>query len=169
MTTPPDPPPVFFDCNGVPPPAAGLEIRAWVCPLCEGLGRWEDGDRCAWCTGHGLVSEEPDPEDWPDVTIRRAPRPPAVAKQMCRDCAFRRRSPESERPPPLDRPFYCHRGTLATANGYSAPIMYHGSPIGEQLCAGWWWRATGDGQDPAAAAPYADTHPHKAFPEQEIS
>lgn len=159
--------PASFGCGGPPPPGAGLHVLPWVCPLCEGTGQWSDGDRCAECTGRGLLADKPDPETWEGYTIRRAPRPPAVAPAKCRDCAFRPGSPEAEAPPPLDRPFYCHHGTQPTAYGYSAPIMFDGAPIGERVCAGWWEAVTGE--DPADTAPYADTHPHGVFPAEETS
>lgn len=131
--------------------------------MCDGRGRWESGERCMQCTGFGLTEEQPDPEIWGADKVRRAPRPPAVQSGMCRDCAYRQGAPEEESPPPLDRPFYCHHGAAATQDDYTPPVMYDGMPIGEKVCAGWWRAVTGEGEDPADAAPFADTHPYEAF------
>lgn len=159
-------PTTFTGCmDHKPAPPPGLQVLPWICPCCDGLGRWESGERCMECTGFGLVEKKPDPAWGPK--IRRAPRPPAVAPKMCRDCAFRRGSPEMENAGtqlPLDRPFFCHHGCQPTKTGYTPALSFDGMPLGERVCAGWWWAVTDDGEDPAGAAHFEDTHPHRDRP-----
>lgn len=161
MTTPEDLPIVFTGCDAKPAPGPGLQVHPWICPLCKGTGRWSGGERCMQCTGFGLLEEMPDPEVWGEP--ERARRPTGVQPRMCKDCAFRPGAPEEDQQPPADTPFYCHQSTHATERGYTPVVTYNGLPIGERICAGWWQRVTGQGEEPENAAPFTDTHPHKAF------
>lgn len=146
-------------CDAKPRRRPGLQVLAWVCPMCGGSGRWSEGERCMECVGYGLVAQRPDPAAWGAANVRRAPRPPAVMEAACRDCAYRAGAPEEETPPPADRPFFCHHGCQPTDDGYTAQVTFDGLPIGEKICAGWWFTVTGQGEAPGR--PFADTHPRR--------
>lgn len=128
------------------PRVEGVRIDYYLCPVCE-EGRWASGERCLSCAGSGFTS---DVGGWPEEELVRAPRPPAVMKSPCGDCAFRPGSPEREEDPELtehcqrDRPFWCHKG-MPVVNGSYTPTAWIGSiPLGSLVCSGWWdWRETG--------------------------
>lgn len=97
------------------------------------------------CLGRGCITAEHAAElGGVDVGgLKRVPDPPGVMRSPCRDCAFRPGSPESGKPPPLDRPFYCHKGMPVVAGRY-APVAWSGGvPLGALVCAGWWAAVTG--------------------------
>jgi hypothetical protein len=140
-------------------PADGqVSIHLYRCPWCLGHGRWEEGeDRCHSCGGSGTTN---DPADGLDLWTKHPPgveplstraeplpRPPAVMRAPCLDCAYRPGSPEEEIRPGPDTPFWCHHGMTRvdspTGTGYLS-AAYHGPhPLGAMLCAGWWAQATG--------------------------
>jgi len=94
------------------------------------------------------------------LTVRLdLPRPPAVMKSPCIDCAYRVGSPEHEvvtAPPPegtVHEPFYCHHGALLDGDGVYRYTAHHGNePLGYMLCAGWW--ETTVERKPAPTGPY---------------
>jgi hypothetical protein len=132
-----------------------LHITPYVCPMpaCVG-GLISDGhgatDRCLHCAGSGLTD---DPMGGAD----RAPRPPAVMRTPCADCAFRPGSPELEEAGarlPEDEPFFCHQGLPISADGRYQPVAtFRGLPLGAMVCAGWWALRTGS---QAPAQPYRE-------------
>lgn len=140
-------------------------IYPWVCPLCEGKGRWESGERCMQCQGRGLTD---DVHGWERDELTPAPRPPCVMKSACTDCALRPGSPEQEAgtDPDENTGFWCHKGMTKTElTGEYQPTAWIGPyPLGYFVCAGWWARATGQ---PLPTEPYrpppderdADTDP----------
>lgn len=131
-------------------------VRAltWVCPLCEGSGDEGGpaggGGSCLHCAGEGLVGEDR-AAGWPDA--QRAPRPPAVRRTPCHDCAFRPNSQEDDENqalPDRESVFFCHQG-LPNVRGRYVPLLWAGGlPVGSQVCAGWWDIAV-CGQAPALA------------------
>lgn len=131
-----------------------LLILPWRCPFCVG-GQVRDNDgnsaeRCHHCSGVGLTEQPCGPAE-------RAPRPPAVMRAPCADCAFRRGSPELENAGvqlPDEEPFYCHQGLFVSASGsYEPTAMFRGLPLGAMVCAGWW--ALKSGED-MPAKPYRE-------------
>lgn len=118
-----------------------LTITPWKCPFCVGGLVTTDGDRCLRCAGTGLTDK---PLGDADV----APRPPAVMRSACADCAFRRGSPELENAGtqlPDQEPFFCHQGVPVSASGaYQPTAMFRGLPLGLMVCAGWWAVQTGE-------------------------
>lgn len=118
-----------------------LTITPWKCPLCVGGLIGTDGERCLHCHGTGLTDD-------PLGDAERAPRPPAVMRAACADCAFRRGSPELEAlgaSLPVDEPFFCHQGVPVSGKGaYEPTAMFNGLPLGLMVCAGWWADQTGD-------------------------
>jgi hypothetical protein len=130
---------------GAPSPAAGtVRLNRYRCPVCDN-GRWADGERCLHCSGSGVTDDilGADPAE-----VAELPRPPAVMRSPCVDCAFRPGSPEEEagRPGP-DTAFFCHHGMLrmeeAGGVGYQPAAWAAGMPLGYMVCAGWWALATG--------------------------
>lgn len=78
------------------------------------------------------------------------PRPPAVMRSPCGDCAFRPGSPEREYDDTLakhcvrDIPFWCHKGLPVVDDGYRPNAWIGDMPLGALVCSGWWdWRQTG--------------------------
>lgn len=126
--------------------ATELHITPWRCPMCVGgLTAGEDGqgiDRCQHCHGSGLT------DDTIGLPAERAPRPPAVMRTPCADCAFRRDSPELEAcgaQLPYEEPFFCHQGLYVSATGrYEPTAIFRGLPLGAMVCAGWWAMKTGE-------------------------
>lgn len=122
-----------------------LHITPWKCPFCVGgISPSEGGverERCLHCTGTGLT-------DKPCGDAQRAPRPPAVMRAPCADCAFRSGSPELESNGvqlPDDEPFFCHQGLPVSAFGAYTPVaMFRSLPLGAMVCAGWWALRTGE-------------------------
>jgi hypothetical protein len=123
-----------------------LHITPYLCPMpgcVGGLISVGDGivDRCLHCAGTGLTDDSLGGAD-------RAPRPPAVARTPCADCAFRPGSPEREalgQQLPEDEPFFCHQGLPVSAEGRYQPVaMFRGLPLGAMVCAGWWAIRTGE-------------------------
>ena len=135
-----------FVCG--PRPAANtatITIFKYVCPYCDGTGRWSpDGETCLECNGLGLCN---DPTGYADTELTRAPRPPAVMARPCTDCAYRPGSPEegSESLPGVGAPFFCHHGMFRVGEGYVATAITDGGlPLGAMVCAGWWALANGE-------------------------
>lgn len=136
--------------------ARRVRALTWLCPLCEGSGD-EAGPggggagRCLHCAGEGLVSDE-QAAGWEGA--QRAPRPPAVRRTPCHDCAFRPFSQEDENNqalPDSDSVFFCHQGLSMNAHGEYVPLLWAaGLPVGSLVCAGWWDIAV-CGQAPALA------------------
>ena len=118
-----------------------LTITPWKCPLCVAGLIGTDGERCLHCHGTGLTDD-------PLGDAERAPRPPAVMRTACADCAFRRGSPELENAGaqlPDEGPFYCHQGVPVSATGAYVPTAMHdGKPVGLMVCAGWWAMKAGE-------------------------
>lgn len=128
-------------------------VDRWICPWCSGAGRYRDGpaqpagtgERCYDCAGTGLTSTRPSPDAWAPEEILCSPRPPALMKSPCNDCAFRPDSPETEsgdhtagRISP-DIPFWCHKGMHNAAGERWVPTAWVGDiPLGAMLCRGWW-------------------------------
>lgn len=131
-------------------------IYRYVCPWCDPLGqinpggeagRGPDGGRCLDCHGSGAVrGEDLDPGVWPPGELRRVPRPPAVMRQPCVDCAYRPGSPEEEdeAAPDASVPFFCHHGMVRVGDAYEASAYVGTMPLGAMVCAGWWALATGE-------------------------
>lgn len=130
-------------CGGPTPNTAKVTFYRWVCPFCEGTGRWAEGERCMNCHGYGLTN---DTYGWEESELVPAPVPPAVMRSPCVDCAYRPGSPEEEsaaRPGP-ENPFYCHHGLYRQGDGYvSSANLDNGLPFGAMVCAGWWALASG--------------------------
>jgi hypothetical protein len=120
-------------------PSHDLVVYPFVCPACEGGGRWSEGETCWNCAGRGLVRTM---DGWDEEPVA-APRPPAVMKGPCGDCAFLAGSPEQDAPPPLDKPFFCHAG-MPEAEGYAPTAWYGGLPLGYLVCGGWWAKVNGE-------------------------
>lgn len=123
-----------------------LHITPYKCPqpgCVGGLTPTINGavDRCLHCAGSGLTDD-------PMGGAERAPRPPAVMRTPCADCAFRPGSPELEEAGarlPEDEPFFCHQGLPVSADGRYQPVaMFRGLPLGAMVCAGWWAMTTGE-------------------------
>lgn len=130
--------------NTVNPPT--VRIYRWICWLCNGGGRDETGDRCMECHGYGLLTADDigDPAAYGD-DLKPAPRPPAVMKAPCVDCALRPGSPEDGYTSPgVDKPFYCHHGLWRVGDGYESTAYVGNLPLGAMVCAGWWALATGE-------------------------
>lgn len=148
-------------CSGAQRPTPGrVELTPYVCPWCRGAGRWASGERCMDCHGLG-VTDKPAPgvdmsRDYPpgqappEQAAARLPRPPAVMKASCLDCAFRPGSPEGLGPqqpdgdgirPDVTEPFYCHHGMATKTENpddYAPAAWLVGRPLGYFVCAGWW-------------------------------
>lgn len=130
---------------GTGEPGPGLQVNRWLCPWCQGTGRWGDGgERCMECGSAGVVDE---PTPGMDMTSNecaeepavRIARPPAVMAAPCADCAFRPGSPEELGQAVLtERPFHCHHGLTRVEEGYVVPAYVDGRPLGAMICAGWW-------------------------------
>jgi hypothetical protein len=130
----------------VPSPAAGtVRLSRYRCPYCDN-GRWESGEKCLHCHGSGTTD---DIAGYSPEEVVALPRPPAVMKSPCVDCAYRPGSPEEEdaRRPGPDTAFFCHHGMLrqdqAEGTGYQPAAWAAGMPLGYMVCAGWWALATG--------------------------
>lgn len=121
-----------------------LLILLYKCPFCLG-GLTADGadgtEPCHHCSGVGLTDD-------PCGEAERAPRPPAVMRAPCADCAYRPGSPELEANGaqlPSDEPFFCHQGVPVSARGAYTPVAtFRGLPLGLMVCAGWWALKTGE-------------------------
>lgn len=147
----------FHLCDIGTGPRHTVSIDTYVCPWCVGNRRWANGETCINCHGTGTtVSPEPgldmsrdyldgvEPEEAAPVPL---PRPPAVMKQPCVDCAFRPGSPEEESRPGPDVPFFCHHGMHRVPGpeaDYLPTATVDGMPLGALVCAGWWALATGN-------------------------
>lgn len=118
-----------------------------VCPVCNGE---QGGDQHCWCGGLGAITEtmaaswtadgEPEPK-------RLAPQPKRM-ERPCRECAFRRGSPEREdfgaavhlaEKVAEGEPFFCHTAMPVDHRGkYVSPQgTRNGVPIGAPVCAGY--------------------------------
>jgi hypothetical protein len=116
-------------------------VYRWVCPYCDGRGRWEGGERCLDCHGHGLTN---DVAGYDPAELTPAPRPPAVMRNPCLDCAYRPGSPEEDGPRPgAETAFFCHHGMHRIGDGYVETATIGGLPLGAMVCAGWWALANG--------------------------
>lgn len=145
-------PPVAALCGDGPGRRTGpkltVSLNPYVCPWCDGEGRWNaDGERCMNCSGAG-VTDDPTPGvdiDGNEIPAVPLPRPPAVMRSPCVDCAYRPGSPEEDSParPDASVPFYCHHGMHRVGDGYQAAAWVGGMPLGYMVCAGWWALATG--------------------------
>jgi len=147
--------------QGSPQPL--VVVYRWVCPFCDGDGRWGDDGPCYHCAGIGLTNDR---GGHSDAELTPAPRPPGVMARPCIECAYRPGSPEEGSPllPTGDAGvFYCHQGLQRTARGYS-PAGWIGEspslPLGAAVCAGWWAAATGQ---PAPSRAYRE------LPERAVS
>jgi hypothetical protein len=157
---------------GMPTPK--VRIYAWLCPWCDpagvmnpggSTGRMADGSRCLDCGGCGMLTADQvkDPSAFEAGELKPVPRPPAVMRRPCVDCAYRPGSPESgddgETPirPAADVPFFCHHGLVRVGDAYESPAYVGSLPLGAMVCAGWWALATGkplpveDFRDPGGA------------------
>ncbi|MFJ6085108.1 hypothetical protein ACIQI8_27240 [Streptomyces sp. NPDC092369] len=131
-----------------------LSITPWKCPFCIGGIEPSTGgqarERCLHCSGVGLTDD-------PCGDADRAPRPPALMRTPCGDCAFRPGSPELEASGtqlPDAEPFFCHQGLPVNAYGAYTPVAtFRGLPLGAMVCAGWWAAQTGE---PLPARPYRE-------------
>lgn len=139
-------------------------IYRWVCPWCDPTGpfnpggeagRSPDGGRCDDCMGRGVLTADDlrDPSAFEPGELREVPRPPAVMRNPCVDCAYRPGSPESDTHPdmlgvpvrPDERvPFFCHHGMVRVGDGYESPAYVGTLPLGAMVCAGWWALARGE-------------------------
>lgn len=132
-----------------------VDLTRFICPWCQGYGAWgTDGEPCAHCGSSG-VTDDPTPgvdlytdygdREPPTVDPVPIPRPPAVMKSPCVDCAYRPGSPEedSDIRPSADAPFFCHHGMARIGDGYAAAAWIGGMPLGYMLCASWWALAAG--------------------------
>ena len=139
-----------FICGGsraeVAPSKTGVVILPWVCPICDGTGRWDDKQRCEMCFGRGAIDDD-DLGEWDRAELKRTTAPPGVMRSPCADCAFRPGSPESEHgAPPMPNsgePFFCHHGMPVVAGSYAPTAWLDGRPLGAMVCAGWWAAQTG--------------------------
>lgn len=123
---------------GEPTALRGATLTPYLCPVCLA----EEDPACLYCTGTGLA--RPDQvEGWPADRVREVPRPPAVRRAPCGDCAFLAGSPETDADPDLtghaaDQPFFCHQGMPEAYGGYQPAMTWGGLPLGYLVCAGWW-------------------------------
>jgi hypothetical protein len=136
--------------------APKVRIYRWLCWMCDGTGQWGDDEKCMECHGYGLLADEDIRDPAAHTDLKPAPRPPAVMKSPCVDCAFRPGSPEEEDLaanygyPPLarpgaEKPFFCHHGMhRLPGGGYESPAYVGSLPLGAMVCAGWWALATGE-------------------------
>lgn len=133
-----------------PGPKLQVSLNRYTCPWCRGGGWWSQ-ERCHNCAGTGTtddpavgvdLSEGGTGQDAPAVPL---PRPPAVMKSPCVDCAFRPGSPEDGMEDTADpnSPFFCHHGMHRVGDGYQAAAWVGGMPLGYMVCAGWWAFRTG--------------------------
>jgi hypothetical protein len=142
-------------------------VTRWICQFCTD-GRWESGERCHHCAGTGLtddVIEDVEAGDGIEPAVR-LPRPPAVMRTPCADCAYRPGSPEAVlradgeeiRPHDSETPFFCHHGMHRIeregAVGYVPAAECNGMPLGYMVCAGWWDHVVEGG--PALERPFRD-------------
>lgn len=128
--------------RGLPDPLKALVYR-YICPYCEGTGKWTEGEKCMNCHGYGLTN---DAIGFEPAELVEAPRPPAAMTRPCADCAYRPGSPEQDsgQLPGPDVPFFCHHGLWRIGDGYvSTALLDDRLPLGAMLCAGWWALATG--------------------------
>ena len=136
-----------------------VTVHRWVCPACEGRGDVPTLGVCLHCGGDGTTD---DVEGWGEAGLFELPRPPAVMRMSCVDCAYRPGSPEEDAPLPNSNGggvFYCHHGLWRVDQseggaGYIAPVMLGGEPVGAMVCAGWWSTVV-EGR-PRPAAPFRD-------------
>jgi hypothetical protein len=107
--------------------------------------------------GVDLWNEYPPGVEPPITAARPLPRPPAVMRRPCVDCAYRPGSPEEETRPAGEHPFYCHHGMLRAEEdgqvGYLSAASFGGQTLGGFVCAGWWALVTGE---PLPAEPFRD-------------
>lgn len=143
--------------DGVPAERPKAVVYLYVCPWCQGTGRWTNGEHCWACSGACRTNspepgidntvEHPEAIAVPEVDPVPLPRPPGVMRRPCVDCAYRPGSPEEEGRPGPEQPFWCHHGMLRrdTERGtdYLPAAEINGMPLGALLCAGWWALATG--------------------------
>jgi hypothetical protein len=135
-------------------------IYKWFCPWCDPQGPMNpggvvgrvggpDGEKCRDCLGRGVLTEDEirDPSAFGAGELREVPRPPAVMRSPCVDCAYKPGSPESPEGvsyrPDAAVPFFCHHGMVRVGDGYEAPAYVGTMPLGAMVCAGWWALATG--------------------------
>lgn len=131
----------------IDPSAPEVTCTPYVCPWCLGHGRWRSGEGCIHCASTGLT-DDPSPgvdlagdygdQEPPTVEARRLPRPPAVMRKPCVDCAYRSGSPEEDVRPGPEKPFFCHHGLHRVGDSYHAPAQLGTMPLGAMVCAGWW-------------------------------
>lgn len=133
--------------------APRVTITRFLCPWCSGRGRWFTGERCHPCGTSG-VTDDPTPgidfsrdyggQEPPAVEPMPFPRPPAVMRRPCVDCAYRNGAPEEGIRPGPEAPFFCHHGLVRVDGGYLAPAQVGSMPLGAMVCAGWWAQCTGE-------------------------
>lgn len=139
-------------------------IYRYLCPWCDPAGPFNpggqagnapDGARCLDCHGRGVLTAEDvrDPSVFEAGELREVPRPPAVMRSPCVDCAYRPGSPESDTHPDMlgvpvrpdaAVPFFCHHGMVRVGDGYESPAYVGTLPLGAMVCAGWWALARGE-------------------------
>lgn len=124
------------------PPAKAV-IYQWICPWCHGPDAPFANERCLHCHGSKVTN---DIGGWDKTDLVPAPRPPAVMRNPCVDCAYRPGSPEQDSgiAPGPETPFYCHHGLIRDGDGYITTATVGALPLGAMVCAGWWALATGD-------------------------
>lgn len=158
----------MFICGPDGPGAPARErvrLSPFVCPWCRGTGKWASGERCMSCLADGLTDDPTPGVDLsreyplgvtpPELSPAPLPRPPAVMRSSCGDCAFRPGSPEDlggegMGSVSIDAPFFCHHGMATkTADPVDyAPAAWIGTrPLGYFVCAGW-WQVVVEGQRP---------------------
>lgn len=138
-------------------PPARAEVFRWMCPWCQTPDApFGDGERCLHCHGNKVTN---DVSGWDENELAPAPRPPAVMRNPCVDCAYRPGSPEQNSgiAPGPETPFYCHHGLIRDGDGYITTATVGTLPLGAMVCAGWWALANGkplpdkDFHDPGGA------------------
>ncbi len=145
-------------------PSSRAVIYRWLCPICDGTGFWclETRERCPHCQGFGLTNNV---QGWDEDELKPAPRPPAVMKSPCVDCAYRPGSPEDPttadgsglRRPGASTPFFCHHGMHRLPDGgYESPAYVGSVPLGAMVCASWWAIALDEELPDSWLAPFRD-------------
>jgi hypothetical protein len=145
------------DVTPSPVRTAKVSVHRYRCPWCLGFGRWASGETCHACAGVGTTNDPADGVDLhndyaegvdaPTTKAEPLPRPPAVMRAPCVDCAYRPGSPEQEGgmtlPKGDEMPFMCHHGLQRIDHedgsaSYLPALEAQGFPIGAFVCASWY-------------------------------